>query len=212
MEFLRHVIPAVLMAAIWSPILSSPVAAAQGDDPDWPCIQRKVPDLSIGQIWTGPALPPQAADWARQEDLTELVADVAARRLPLGEAQEKIRTYRDGLRQKERAQKSAMLVQGLFETMNGERAHVISGIARYAHRQRDMAASLRQESSALDTMRAKPDADQAQLALQSEQLVFRTRIFQERVQSLGYVCEVPTLIEQRLYALVKVLAEPSPPK
>jgi hypothetical protein len=212
MEFSRYVIPAVLMAALWSPILSSPVAAAQGDDPDWPCIQRKVPDLSIGQIWTGPDLPPAAADWARQEDLAELVGEVSARRLPLVEAQEKIRTYRDGLRQEERAQKSAMMVQGLFETMNGERAHVMSGIARYAHRQRDMAASLRAEGSALDAMRARPDADQAQLALRSEQLVFRTRIFQERVQSLGYVCEVPTLIEQRLYALVKVLAEPYSPK
>lgn len=207
MVFARAIIVAVISA-----LMPLPLMAAQGDDPGWPCIQRKVPQLSIGQIWTGPDLPPQAADWAKDADLAELVEDLAARRLPIAEAQQKIRAFRDGLQQEPREKRRAMLVQGLFETMNGERAHVISGIARYAHRQRDMAASLRAEGAALDALRAKPDADQAQLSMRGEQLVFRTRIFQERVQALTYVCEVPTLIEQRLYALVKVLGEPSPPK
>lgn len=207
MAFSRLTSIALLLA-----LLPRPAMAAQGDDPDWPCIQRKVPQLSLGQIWTGPDLPPEAADWAREADLRELVEELAARRLPLVEAQQKIRDFRDGLPQDERAKMLAMLVQGLFETMNGERAHVMSGIARYAHRQRDMAASLRAEGSALDALRARPDADQQQLAARSEQLTFRTRVFQERVQSLTYVCEVPTLIEQRLYALVKVLAEAPPAK
>jgi hypothetical protein len=189
---------------------SSPAFSAQGDDPDWPCIQRKVPELSIGQIWTGPELPPQAADWSKDEVVSELVDDLAVRRLPLPEAQEKIKAYRDTLPTDQRPQHIAMLIQGLFDKMNGERSHVISGIARYAQHQRDLAASLRREGSALDVMRAKPDVDQNQVTLRSEQLMFQTRIFQERVQSLTYVCEVPTLIEQRLYALFKTLAEASP--
>jgi hypothetical protein len=96
--------------------------------------------------------------------------------------------------------------------MDGERSHVIAGIARYAHRQREIAAGLRREASAVDTLRSKPDADANEIAIRTEQLTFQTRIFQERVQSLGYVCEVPTLIEQRLYALVKTLAEAPPSK
>lgn len=199
----------VVALALLSP-MPSPAFAAQGEDPDWPCIQRKVPELSIGQIWTGPDLPPQAADWSKDAGLTELVEELAARRLPLVEAQARIRAYRDALPADRQAAQVAMLVQGLFDKMNGERAHVISGIARYAHRQRDLAASLRQETSALDSVRARPDADQAQVTMRSEQLAFRTRIFQERVQSLSFVCEVPTLIEQRLYALVKTLAEAKP--
>ena len=35
----------------------------QGADPDWPCIQRKVPELSLAQIWNGPELPASAKDW-----------------------------------------------------------------------------------------------------------------------------------------------------
>lgn len=201
----------VLMAVtLGAAAVSSPVFSAQGDDPDWPCVQRKVPELSIGQIWTGPGLPPQVADWSKDEVVSDLVDELSARRLPLPEAQGKIKAYRDTLPADQWPRHIAMLVQGLFDKMNSERSHVISGIARYAHRQRDLAASLRRESSALDAMRAKPDVDQNQLALRSEQLVFQTRIFQERIQSLTYVCEVPTLIEQRLYALVRTLAEAPP--
>lgn len=201
----------VLMAATLGAVAaSSPGFSAQGDDPDWPCIQRKVPELSIGQTWTGPELPPQAADWAKDAAISELVDDLAARRLPLPAAQEKIKAYRDALPEDQRPQHIAMLIQGLFDKMNGERSHVISGIARYAHRQRDLAASLRREGSALDAMRTRPDADQNQVTLRSEQLMFQTRIFQERIQSLTYVCEVPTLIEQRLYALVRTFAEAPP--
>jgi hypothetical protein len=100
-----------------------------------------------------------------------------------------------------------MLVQGLFDHMNRERSQVIAGIARYAHRQRDMAAFLRQEASAVDALQAKPGADPNELQQRNDRLVFQTRVFQERAQSLSFVCEVPTLIERRLYALVKSIAE-----
>ncbi|TWF58554.1 hypothetical protein [Neorhizobium alkalisoli] len=186
--------------------------AAQGDDPDWPCIQRKVPELSIGQIWTGPDLPPEASDWSKDEIISGLVDNLAARRLPLAQAQERIRTYRDGLPEAQKNLHVAMLVQGLFDKMNGERSHVISGIARYAHSQRDMAALLRREASDVDALRSKPEANANEVAIRTERLTFQTRIFQERVQSLSFVCEVPTLIEQRLYALVKTLAEAPPAK
>ncbi|MDQ0323290.1 hypothetical protein QO002_005496 [Pararhizobium capsulatum DSM 1112] len=187
--------------------LGGPMLAAQGDDPNWPCIQRKVPELSLGQIWNGPALPEAAADWAKDATLHALVPELAARRLPLPEAQQKIRLFAATLSEGERKERMAMLVEGLFDHMNGERSQVISGIGRYARGQRDMAAFLRHEASEVDALRAKPDADQLALDRRNETLIFRTRIFQERAQSLTYVCEVPTLIEQRLYALVRTITE-----
>lgn len=198
---LRFILPclALVICAAW------PSLAAQGDDPDWPCIQRKVPELSIGQIWTGADLPPEARDWSQDPTVAALVEALSARRLPLADAEQRLRTYRDGLGQDRKARQIAMLVQGLFDKMNGERSHVISGIARYAHNQRNMAANLRREASEVDALRAKPDANANEVTIRTERLKFQTRIFQERVQSLIFVCEVPTLIEQRLYALVKTL-------
>lgn len=199
---LRRIIPVALVAAI-----ASPASAAQGDDPDWPCIQRKVPTLSLGQIWAGSELPEAAADWSKDAAITALVTELAARRVPLAEAQQKISEYAESLPDGEREPRMHMLVQGLFDQLNRERSQIIAGIARYARKQTDMAQFLRQEASAVDALRDKADADPNELELRSNRLAFQTRIFQERARSLSYVCEVPTLLEQRLFALARTISE-----
>jgi hypothetical protein len=198
-----RVVPAAAVAAI----VAWPALAAQGADPDWPCIQRKVPELSLGQFWTGAKPPQTAADWSKDARISALVAELSARRVPLPEAQQKIREYAQSLPEDERERRLTTLVQGLFDHMNRERSDVVAGIARYAHRQRDAAKLLRQEASAVDALRAKADADPNELALRSDRLAFQTRVFQERARSLNFVCEVPTLIERRLYALAQTIAE-----
>jgi hypothetical protein len=187
--------------------LTPAALAAQGHDPDWPCIQRKVPELSLGQIWNGPELPATAKDWAKDDDVAALVAEVSARRVPLAEAQGEVREFAKRLSPDETKERLPKLVLGLFDHMNQERAQVMSGIGRYAKKQLDMAAKLRAEAAAIDALRAKEGADLSEIELRTDRLTFDTRIFEERVQSLTYVCEVPTLIEQRLYALAKTIAE-----
>lgn len=182
-------------------------AAAANTDPDWPCIQRKVPQLSIGQVWNGPELPQSARNWAKDQAVAALVEDVAARRVPIADAQKTIRDFAASLPAEQVAPKMTMLVQGLFDHMDAERSHVISGIGRYARKQAEMAAQLRKEASDVDALRAKPDADPDEVERRTDQLTFATRVYEERVQSLTYVCEVPTIIEQRLYALGKTVAE-----
>jgi hypothetical protein len=187
--------------------LSGSSLAASNKDPDWPCIQPKVPELSLPQIWNGPELPATASGWSKDDALPELVEELAARRLPIADAQKQIREFAAGLPADQGKDRMGMLVRGLFDHMNGERAEVISGIGRYARKQLELAARLRKEASELDALRNKPDADAGDIAARTDKLTWETRIFEERVQSLTYVCEVPTLIEQRLYALAKTVAD-----
>lgn len=192
---------------LWALALAGPGLAAANKDPDWPCIQAKVPELSLPQIWNGPELPATAGDWSKDKALPELVEELAARRLPIADAQKQIRDFAAVLPPDRARDNMGMLVQGLFDHMNGERAQVISGIARYARNQLELAARLRKEASELDALRGKPDADVNDIAVRTDRLTWETRVFEERVQSLSYVCEVPTLIEQRLYALARTIAE-----
>ncbi|ARP66009.1 hypothetical protein A9K65_023700 [Mesorhizobium sp. WSM1497] len=182
-------------------------AGAANTDPDWPCMQRKVPQLSLGQIWNGPELPATAKDWAKDPGVSALVDAVAARRTPIAQAQKEIKDFATSLPPEQVATKMTMLVQGMFDHMDAERSHVISGISRYAHKQLEMAAQLRKEASEVDALRAKADADPDEVERRTDQLNFATRIFNERVQSLTYVCDVPTIIEQRLYQLSKTVSE-----
>jgi hypothetical protein len=184
-----------------------PAMAASNNDPDWPCIQRKVPELSLGQVWNGPELPETAGDWAKDSRISDLVKKVAARRTPIAEAQKEIKAFADTLSADKREPQLMMLARGLFDHLNAERSHVISGIARYAHKQLDLAARLRKEGSDLDALRAKPDADPDEIERRTDQLAWETRLFDERVHSLTAVCEVPTLIEQRLYQLSKTVSD-----
>lgn len=196
-----------VVVTVFYGVLSTTVPAAQGDDPDWPCIQRKVPELSLGQIWNGLELAPTAADWAKDTDVAQLVMELAARRVPLAEAEHKIEDFSAMLAPEERSAQLSKLMQGLFDHMNRERSQVMSGIGRYAHAQREIAAALRHDASEVDKLRGQANANANEIAVRNEQLILKTRIFQERVQSLTFVCEVPTLIEQRLYALAKVISQ-----
>jgi hypothetical protein len=182
-------------------------SGAAGQDPDWPCVQRKVPELSLAQIWTGPELPDASRNWSSDKEISALVTELSARRVPLEEAQAELRDYAGGLPDDRSRERMTMLVRGLFDHMNAERSQIISGIARYARKQRELADTLRKQASELDAMRGRQDADASEIASRTDRLTWQTRIFDERVKSLTYVCEVPTLIEQRLYALARTVAE-----
>jgi hypothetical protein len=193
---IRHIAALALMSA-----MAAPALAAQGSE-DW----RKVPELSLGQIWNGPELAVKPGDWAVEPELSQLVRELAARRMPIAEAQEHIRQLAES--EPEQAEhRLLMLMQGLFDHMNAERSQIMTGISRYAKRQVELADRLRQEASDVDLLRSKPDARREDITARANRLTFEIRLFEERVQSLTYVCEVPTLIEQRLFALSRAISQ-----
>lgn len=186
------------------------VCTAANTDPDWPCIQRKVPELSIAQVWNGDELPETAKQWDKDPHLSDLAAELIKRANPIENARKQISDYAATLPKEQVHEKLEQLFMGVFDKINIERGQIISGIARYAEKQRQLAADVRKRAAELDKMQAASDTDQTELAKHNEQLTWETRIFEERVQSLTYVCEVPTLIEQRLYNLSKIIGESMP--
>ena len=185
--------------------VGEPALGASNQDPSWPCIQRKVPELSLAQIWTGPDLVGSSKDGSKDPEVSALVVELAARKTPISEAQKKICEFAASLPAGELTEQLTGLFLGLFDHMNAERSQVIAGIGRYAQRQSELAERIRNEASYVDKLRANADADAVEIAQRMDRLTLETRIFDESVQSLTYVCEVPTLIEQRLFALARTI-------
>ena len=52
------------LAALFVALIAPMAGAADFSDPDWPCIQRKQPHLSLAQVWSGP-VPDAAAEHER---------------------------------------------------------------------------------------------------------------------------------------------------
>lgn len=184
-------------------LLAARTAGAAGTE-DWPCVQRKVPEISLAAVWAGPPLDEVARKWRTDPGIAGLVDRLAARRTSEEEARQAIA----GLVASSGAAKGPKflaLLAGLVETINAERAEVIAGIERFGRGQKQLAAALREESSKLDAMRADSKADPARVTELSDRLVWDLRIFDERQKSLRFVCEVPVLIEQRLFALSRAI-------
>ncbi len=180
-------------------------AWAAGEDPDWPCIQRKVPEITAGIVWAGPPIEDLTASWTDSVQIRDLVGRLSLRRTPLDEAAAEIGQFAAELGA-DKDQRLTLLFAGLLETINRERTEIMSGIVRYAKRQRALAEQVRQltgELNALQLKDALSDAEQARVLEVEEKLLWDTRIFDEREQSLIYVCESPVLLEQRLFALAR---------
>src|SRR5215468_11119471 len=97
--------------------------AADPRYPDWPCVQAKVPELSIAAVWDGPSIEQAQKAWQDDPTIRNLVARLAARRIPIEEAQKSIEDFlADAGAAK--ADRGMMLFAGLFETLNRQRTEV----------------------------------------------------------------------------------------
>ncbi|WP_375462495.1 hypothetical protein [uncultured Methylobacterium sp.] len=192
----------LLTALAMAAVLAGPARAQPRSDPDWPCVQRKVASLSPGQFWTGPDIAAAGA-WGDDNDAAVVAQKIASRRTELTEVDPLLDAYVATLPSADKGQRLTRVYAGVFEVLNGERNKVMNGITRYAQGQRRMAERIREEADTISQTKDGPSAADAR-EVSKEQSDIETkfawdrRIFQERSQSLTYVCEVPQLLEQRL--------------
>jgi hypothetical protein len=182
-------------------------ACAAGDSasPDWPCVQRKVPVISAATVWTGPEVADDDRRWQDQADIAGLVQRTASRRMPLEDAYAAIDAFAARLGA-DRREKLTFLFAGLLQTINLERAQIMQGIERYTRRQKELANKIKAERAELDLLRAQPALNEEQAARRKDlEQAFQwdARVFDERRESLSYVCEAPVLLEQRIFALAR---------
>ena len=168
--------------------------------PDWPCQQLKVPGIAIASVWNGP--PIEIGEGTKPTDAkqAELVSRLAARRTPIEDARKLIADYIVGT-DAEKQEKAKTLFASLYSTLNTQRDEVMNGIERFSRKQKAAADDIRAEAQKLREMQDKPDADPAQNEELVSRLAWQTRIFEDRRKSTSYVCDVPVLIEKRLFDL-----------
>ena len=180
--------------------------AADPRYPDWPCAQAKVPEISIAAVWNGPSLDDATSKWRDNPKVGALVPRLAARRTPLDQAEKMIAQFMSEA-PSEKAERGKLLFAGLFETLNAERTTVMNGLERTTRKQREAADKVRSDTEALHALQDQPAAEQAKVDELSNQVVWETRIFEDRRRVIKFVCEVPTTIDQRLFALARVIQQ-----
>src|SRR5262252_5790748 len=152
--------------------------AADPRFPDWPCNQIKVPEISVAAVWAGPSIDDVGNAWEEDAAIRDLVARLAARRTPLDDAQKAISNMVTGS-ESERQKKAKLIFAG----------------------------QIRSAILQLRELQDRPDADQGRIEELTNRVEWDTRVFEERRKTMNFVCEVPVLIEHRLFALARALQQ-----
>jgi len=180
--------------------------AADPRYPDWPCTQAKVPEISLAAVWAGAPLDDIKDKWRDDAKVSALVAKLAARRTSLDDAQKLITEFLAGPAT-DKATTGKLLFTGLFDSLNAQRASVMNGLERITRKQREAADNIRSDVSALHALQGASQPDQAKIDELSNQMLWQTRIFEDRQRVVKFVCEVPTAIDQRLFALGRMIQQ-----
>jgi hypothetical protein len=197
---------AASLIALGGPSAGGPNAlAADAANPDWPCIQRKVVTLTSAQMWDGPAVD-DLTGWRDNDEMTKLIAVLVSRRVPIEQAAAAVAQFAAAQPQNKRDEALKLLFAGLLSTINSDRAAVMNGIERFQRRQKARAAEIERESAVLRQLKERAANDEkarAELTTAEDKHNWDMRVFTERQQSLPLACEVPVVIEQRLFELAR---------
>ena len=187
---------------------SAPRASAQSGvkaDPDWPCPQIKTPTFSLASVWAGPQLDLNSQTWRDEADIADLAAKMSQRRVPIADVEAAIAD----LKAKAGADADAKLLRAFaagFEDLSEQRSQILAGLERFARKQRAMADRIRDEAETLQRSADQNQSGQAQSGADSqERLQWDMRVFDDRRKLASYVCDTPTLIEQRIGAITRAV-------
>jgi hypothetical protein len=187
----------VIRTLILSLLVAPPALAAGPPDPDWPCIQRRQPQLSMAQVWDGPIPDDAALALARTAEIQSVAQVIALRRTPMEEAEARIADFAA----EHDPQALVALFAASFDHINAARDQVMAGITRYAHKQEALDAQIEDKRHEFAALEAAESPDFDRIDALDRDLEWSTRIFQDRQQSLTYVCETPVILEQRAFAI-----------
>lgn len=174
---------------------------------DWPCIQPRIPELSVATFWGGPPIDDASKSWRDKPEVAQLVSSIVSRRIPV-EAAEKMITDFAATHKDDKSGLMTLVFAGAFSELNTLRTQIVHGIERYTRNQRALSDTInkdRAELSELTKPGEKTDGQRARIQELQTKLQWETRLHKERESTQRYVCETPVLLEQRVFSIARAV-------
>jgi hypothetical protein len=193
--------------AIGAALLGGEAAAQQPQDPDWPCVQRLVPKLEPGQMWSGPPLAVVVRPSVELQEAARRLIDLKATPEALAAT---VAAFAALQPEANRASALGDLFWLSLDWLNDERDVVIRGVKRFSVGQRALADRIVAETRELEKLQQASAADAALAEQLQAARLWDTRIYTDRQKSLTLVCDQPVALEQRAFALARLIQEQLP--
>ncbi|WP_300069668.1 hypothetical protein [uncultured Ruegeria sp.] len=192
----------IVMALAWFSV-ANPGFAADFSDPTWPCVQRKVEDLSMGLMWPHPVNGTDTPEL--RPEIDEIAGLLALRRIELDELQPQVAAF--AARHKGNPDVLGLVFQQVFDTLSDRRKRIIGGIGEFSLKQIDLASQIDLARAEMDQALTAEPPDYDTVDALEEQLDWDQLIYTDRQRSITYLCETPQIIERRLFSISQMLQQ-----
>lgn len=194
--------PKIVLALALSS-LAATAQAADYSDPTWPCVQRKVENLSLGLMWGFPLdLSVKPAPTLRAE-IESLAEYLALRRVEVEELEPRVIAFAEA--HNGDPQVLGMVFARVFDGLSQRRTRILDGIGKFSLSQIALSEKIESARVEMDSELAAAEPNYDRVDALEEQIDWDQTIFSDRQQSITYLCETPVLLEKRLFAVAQLL-------
>ena len=182
---------------------AGPGLAADFSDPTWPCIQRKVDDLSPGLMW--PHQIVESGPTENNADIDEIAGLLALRRIELEDLQSQVAKF--AARNNGDPDILGLVFGRVFDTFSKRRKRIIAGIGEFSLNQIEMANKIDLARVEMEQALSADPPEYDRVDALEEQLDWDQLIYTDRQRSITYLCETPQILERRLFAISQMLQQ-----
>lgn len=158
-------------------------------------------------MWSGPTLEEVGRPSPELQQAARRLVDLKA--LPEALAAE-VDAFSAQQPEGERARALGQLFWLSLDWLNDERDIVVRGIKRFAVGQQALADRIVAETRELEQLQNASASDPGALEQAQSARLWDTRIYTDRQKSLTLVCDQPVQLEQRAFALARLIQESLP--
>ena len=179
----------------------------QEKNPDWPCIQVLLEELSWGSIWTGPPLDERTTKWKENEELRLLAIKIMDRKT---KEEDGITELKKFMKKNNSPEDLTFLFHALFDKTNEIWKNRTQKLKNFGKKQRLTSEKIARKLEKSKILLENPEANKEETTRLEQEKFWDIRKFEDRRMQSDYLCEQPRFYEKRLGVYSKIISEKLP--
>ena len=173
-------------------------------NPDWPCIQVYIEELSWGSIWTGPVLDENSSKWINDEKLSSLAEKIMKRNTKENEGIKELKKY---IKKNNSPEQLTKLFHALFDTTNIIWKKRNEKLLNFGKRQRLTSEKISTKLGKIKKLSQDYESNKDEIQKLEQENFWDVRRFEDRRALSDSLCEQPRFYEKRLGTYSNIILE-----
>ena len=173
-------------------------------NPDWPCIQVLIEELSWGSIWTGPPLDENSSKWIDDENLSALAKKLMNRKTKENEGIGELKKY---IKKNNSPNQLTKLFHALFDTTNEIWRKRTAKLLNFGKRQRLTSEKISVKLEKIKQLSKDPNLNKDEIQKLENEKFWDIRRFEDRRNLSDSLCDLPRFYEKRLGVYSSIILE-----